>query len=96
MWKNKKLPPFLDSNQAVADALLLYGKKTMEYPNLLEGVFHYFHEKVFPYFLKLMNPPSLTNHNDITSLIEDEERTESKIHLLPGKISLSPNRLMVQ
>ena len=36
----KKLPLFLDYYQDVADALLLYGKKNMVYPNLLEGMFH--------------------------------------------------------
>ena len=35
----KKLPLSLDYNQDVADTLLLYFKKTMVYPNLLEVCF---------------------------------------------------------
>ena len=74
----KKLPPLLDSNKDVSDALLMCGKNPMGYPNFLEGMFCYFHDKVIPYLLKLMNSPSLTNHKDLSSLIEYEERDETK------------------
>ena len=66
----KKLPPFMDSNPDIAYGLLIYGKNTMVYPNFLEIMFHYFHDKVIPNLLKLMNSPSLTNHKDISSLLE--------------------------
>ena len=39
---------------------------------------HYFHNKVIINLLKLMNSPSLTKHKDIASLLEDEEKSESK------------------
>ena len=29
----KKIPPFMDSNQDVADTLLMYGKNNMLYPD---------------------------------------------------------------
>ena len=74
----KKISPFLDSNQDVADALLLYRKKTVGCPNFLEGMFHCFRDKVVPNLLKLMNSPSLTNHKYIASFLEDEERDEAK------------------
>ena len=74
----KKLSPFLDFNQGVADALMLYGKKTMGYPIFLKGMFHYFYDKVLLNLLKLINWPSLIKHKDIASLLEDAERVESK------------------
>ena len=37
-----------------SDALLLNGKKTTGYPNLLEGILDYFRNKVIPNLLKLM------------------------------------------
>ena len=66
----KKLPLFLYSNPYVSDELLLYGKKTMGYPNFLEVMFHYFRDKFIPNLLKLMNSPSLTKNKDIASLLE--------------------------
>ena len=76
--KKKKLPPFMDYNQDVADELLMHGKKTMGHPNFLEGIFHYFRDKVVPSLLKLIKSPSITKHKDIASLLEDEERDETK------------------
>ena len=77
--ENKKnLSLFIDSNKYVEDALFLYGNNTMGYPNFLEGIFHYFHDKVIPNLLKLMNSPSLNNHKDLDSILEDEERAEAK------------------
>ena len=61
----------MDSNKDLVDALMLYGKKTMGDPNFLEGMFHYFHDKVIHNLLKLMNSPSLTKHKDLASLIEN-------------------------
>ena len=72
MWKQEETPPFLDSNQCVADALLLYCNNNMGYPKFLEVIFHYFRDKVIPNLLKLMNSTSLTKHNDIASLLEYE------------------------
>ena len=50
----------------------------MGYTNLLEGMFHYFHDNVIPNLLKRMNSPSITNHKDLALLLEDEERSEAK------------------
>ena len=49
----------------------MYGKNTMGYPNFLEGMFFYFHNKVIYNLLKLMNSPSLTKHKDLASLVEE-------------------------
>ena len=56
----------------------MYGKKTMGYPNFLEGMFHYFRDKVITNLLELMKSHSLTKHKDLASLIKDEERYEDK------------------
>ena len=74
----KKSPPFMGSNKYLADALMLYGKKTIGYPNFLEGMFHCFRNNIIPNLLKLMNSPSLTKNKDIASLLEDEEMSEAK------------------
>ena len=74
----KKITLFLDSNQDVVDALLMYGNRTMVYPNFLEEIFHYFHDKFIPNLLKLTNSLSITKHKYLASLLEDEERAESK------------------
>ena len=42
----------MDSNQDLADALLLYGTNTMGGQNLLEGMFQYFHDKIISNLLK--------------------------------------------
>ena len=39
-------------------------------------MFHYFHDKVIPNLLKLVNSYGLTNNNSFASLIEDEEISE--------------------
>ena len=76
--KKNKIPLFLDSNQDVADELLLYDKKNTVDTKLLEGIFHYFPDKVKPNLMKLMNSPSLTKNKDLASLLEYEERAEAK------------------
>ena len=81
----------MDSNQDVASALLLYDKKNTGYPKLLEGMFHYFHDKVITKLLKLMNSPSLTKNNDTDSLIEYEERYEAK-----NTLSTRKNELIIK
>ena len=68
----KKIPPFIDYSPDLLDALLLCSKNNMGYPNLLDWMSHYFHDKVIPNLLKLVNSPSLTKHKDIASLIKDE------------------------
>ena len=68
----------MDSNQDIADALLLYGKKTMGNPNLLEEIFHDFHYKVLSNLLKFMNSPSLFKHKYIASLLDHEEINGAK------------------
>ena len=68
----EKLTPFLYYNQDITDLLLLYDKNTMGYPKLLEGMFHYFHDKFISNVLKLLNSPSITNHKDLDLLLEDE------------------------
>ena len=61
----KTLRPLLDSNQDVADALLLYGNKNMGNPNFLEVMFHYFCDKIITNLLKLMKSPITTNKNNL-------------------------------
>ena len=46
--------------------------------NLLEGMSHYFHDKVIPNLMKLMNLPSITKHKYLASMLEDEGRAEAK------------------
>ena len=72
MWKQEETSPFLYSNQDVADAILLYGKKTMGDTNFLGSMFHYFHDRIIPNLMKLVNSPSLSKYKDLPSLIEDE------------------------
>ena len=46
--------------------------------NLLEGMSHYFHDKVIPNLMKLMNSPIITKNKYLASLLEYEERAEDK------------------
>ena len=59
----------------------------MGYPNFLEVMLQYFHDKVTPNLLKLMNSPRITKHKDLASLIENEERVEAKNTSANGKKS---------
>ena len=78
MWKQKYPPPFLDSNQNLEDALMVYSKKTMVYPNFLEVMFHYLHDNIISNLLKLMNSHIFTRNKDLALLLEDEERAKAK------------------
>ena len=64
-----KIPPFMDTNQDVVDAILMYGKKNMVYSNFLEVMFYYFQDNVITNLLKLMSSPNITKHEDIASLL---------------------------
>ena len=62
----------------------------------MQGMFHYFHDKVIPNLLTLMNSPSITKYKGLASLLEDEEISEAKNIPATSKISLSSRRLVFQ